>query len=172
MGESTKRYEVVCGFCGKPFTARSTRGKWCSDYCRKQANYSSTCADCGGHVPYSGHAEPSKRCGACEKQRIHREAYERLTGEIRRWHRLFGQPPAAFEWNLAAVAWKQRTYAEGRGSGRHADVAVARIKRAHDEHGPWPATNAVVEFFGSWSAGIEAAGFESTGVGKRRKAAA
>lgn len=170
---SSKRYSLECPWCGQTFIAKSTIAKWCSDYCRKQALYGSVCADCGGHVSYSGR-KPSERCLDCARAKANADARANLLGEIRRWARLYGVAPTSYDWNLPFVRWQQKAYSEGRSTGRLAAETVKTIERRHADAGPWPHVIQVQRIFGSWNAGIEAAGFDAcrSGGGRRRKVAA
>jgi hypothetical protein len=60
------------------------------------------------------------------------------------WFDLFGAPPSATDWNQSlcrakGMEWKVRRYER---TGR-----------------PWPASTVVQDHFGSWNAGVIAAGF-------------
>ena len=57
-----------CEWCGEQFmgsTHSNAKNRWCSDYCRKQLAYSSTCEQCGRTVAYSGRRKQPKVCGEC-----------------------------------------------------------------------------------------------------------
>jgi len=66
------RPSCKCEWCGKQFmgsTHGTAKNRWCSEYCRKQLGYSSTCEWCGGVVPYSAKPEQSKVCVECYEGR-------------------------------------------------------------------------------------------------------
>lgn len=94
---------------------------------------------------------------------------ERVIAEMRRWADLYGGAPAAHHWNPAQMRWRNRAYAEGRAVGRFSDETMAEIDRRHREDGPWPTTSTVLKVFGSWNAGIVAAGFEPVPKGGGRR---
>lgn len=75
---------------------------------------------------------------------------ETLIGELRRWAAEYGAPPAAADWNRALA----------RRQGRE-DVAQRHAA------GDWPSYSTIVNYFGSWSAAITAAGYQPRPVGGR-----
>lgn len=133
---------------------------WCSDRCRRK-QYAGTCVDCGALT--NGHNGPGKasvRCVPCSN---------RVTGDERRiwtadavalaieeWAAEYGEPPRGTEWN----PWQARYM------GR--DDWAQRFEAAD---GQWPSAMTVVRVFGSWSAGIAAAGFKPRSVGRRKATA-
>ena len=141
---------VRCQGCGNPLppsTGNRPR-KWCSERCRK-AQYSTPCVDCGAPLNGSdGHGPNAAiRCKLCAA-RVAGEAKTRWTRQalllaIRAWARQYGEPPATPDWNPTRAA---RLHDEGR---------ICRFRE-----GDWPHSESVVREFGSWNAGILAAGFE------------
>jgi hypothetical protein len=84
---------------------------------------------------------------------------EKVVAAIREWADEYGAPPAIPDW-----------------SPRHArdlgdEGRAVRFERAA---GRWPSFNTAIRVFGSWNAGIRAAGYEPRPVGrpKRERAAA
>lgn len=163
LGVSQSRcYEAL----NDPFRRRATARK---------AKVGGSCAKCGARLVNSGQQiRPGAMCQACRRETENARGKARIIAEMQRWERLYGAPPAAYEWRLAMVYNRQRRYAEGTANGRFADATVAEIEKRHREDGPWPSTNAAQHLFGSWNKAIEAAGFEpltSSGSGRRRAAA-
>ena len=60
----------ACGNCGKSLEGAHGRRKWCCDRCRKIANYSGTCIDCGARTEgtASGYVRASVRCDPCARE--------------------------------------------------------------------------------------------------------
>lgn len=109
---------------------------------RKLNNHGGTCENCGGRTSYGKAGEgPCRFCHECQGKGYAFWTKEKLIEAIQRWARLYGKPPSASEWNSAL--------------------------RPHPDYssGDWPAWNTVAYYFGSWSAGIEAAGFEPHRMG-------
>lgn len=142
----------VCETCGGPLPPqkRGRRRRFCSDRCRK-AQYDLVCVDCGGRVNGSSPAgmanRDEPRCIACaarhsgEARRVWTRTL--IIERIREWAAMYGEPPAVPDW----VPWQ----------ARNAMHDEERARRA--ESGYWPSPCTVVRLFGSWNAGIEAAGF-------------
>lgn len=99
------------------------------------------------------------------KARGGREKYwtrERITEAIVRWVELFGEPPKSADWNPSAAKWHGQSW------------RIERYRAGDPETGhPWPSLNAVKgEFGGSLNAAVEAAGFEASKPGPRRRSEA
>ncbi len=77
---------------------------------------------------------------------------EAIVAALRRFHEEFGRTPSAREWNTTVAR------------RRHPDLA------ARQRSGEWPDTSIVQRVFGSWNAGIEAAGFTPRPTGHNRRA--
>jgi hypothetical protein len=137
-----------CIVCGTPLPPPSShydhRRKYCSERCRK-STYGQACVDCGTRTTHGAEgpkmAEP--RCGPCSRQ--HRVIWtaEKIIERIQAWATVYGEPPAMPDWN----PW----------DARHRLRDEARAERF--EAGSWPTFRSVVERFGTWNAGITAAGF-------------
>lgn len=112
------------------------------------------CTDCGAHVDGSGGGNSSERCVQCAGAFTRAQTKERLILEIQRWVDEFGRSPSAMDWNPYVVAHKP-------------DLTEATKKRkiARFEEGDWPWASAVISAFGSWVAGLEAAGVSSNPPG-------
>lgn len=132
---------------------------------RKQ-RYRGTCIDCGAPTAYNGvDTSGSKRCRSCRKAweqspegraSVTKWTRQLIIERIREWDRLYGQPPNVHDWD----PWRSRF--------QLGDELRAQRFLLADGHWPW--FTSVVHAFGSWNAGIVAAGFEPnepTGAAKR-----
>lgn len=134
-----------CQGCGTPLPASKSRSrprKWCSNRCRKRTLYTGTCVDCGGRTGYNGTTTPSERCLTCSIRRNTYWTQERIIEAIREWSDENGEPPTATQWNPAQARQQGLNWMADR-----------------YQSGAWPATSHVQHRFGSWNAGIRAAGF-------------
>jgi hypothetical protein len=134
----------------------------------RKARHHGTCLDCSGPTFNAGSPNTPERCFTCRKAYEHEVSVAWLVAEVHHWVELYGQPPSAFEWHPANMRWKNRAYVEGRATGRFSDATVALAEQRYRESGPWPSPTSAQQTFGSWSAMIEAAGFEPLPVGKKR----
>lgn len=123
---------------------------WCSERCRK-TKYSASCLDCGAPLNGSDGRGPNApaRCFACARvyDGARRKVWtrERIIAAIQEWATVYGEPPASPDWNPY-----------------HARVEFGDLERAarfEDANGRWPSSQTVIDEFGSWNAGIAAAGF-------------
>lgn len=137
-----------CAGCGGPLPpARGTKPrKWCSERCRK-ASYGDRCVDCGARTSFGAERAriPEPRCPRCSDIAGTWWTRDRVLARVREWAEAFGEPPAMADWDL----W----FAE------HALHDRARADRFRMADGYWPTTVTVIRMFGSWNAGIRAAGF-------------
>jgi predicted transcriptional regulator len=100
-----------------------------------------TCSDCGRTTYNNGSVKLPARCQACDLDKRHREAAERILQAFKDWHELYGCVPSAREWRTVAA------------------------KSKLEEPQRWPFTGEVQLIFGSWNAGVAAAGFTPRQVG-------
>lgn len=128
---------------------------WCDDPdgAKKRARFAQwdgKCIDCGGRTSgCDGPGTAPERCIDCFNRLRHDDAVGRVLAAIQKWADEHGGiPPNAADWNVA----------QARALGHYDRVSEF-------EHGDWPATTEVRRLFGSWNAGIEAAGFEPTLIG-------
>lgn len=139
---------MKCAGCDNevpPNKAPGRARKWCSERCRKRTLYSRRCIDCGAVCNTDGSVtEPSLRCQKCNG--AHTRALTRawVIKSMQEWARMFGAPPSATDWNRARLKDKSMT--------RKAD-------RYEKTGRPWPSAGTVQQNFGSWNAGLIAAGF-------------
>lgn len=146
----TRPTVTVCETCAITFAVGPVgrMPRFCSDRCRK-AQYARPCIDCGAAMNGSNGGGPNapERCSVCNgryqgaRNRIWTR--EKIIKAILAWADLHGEPPAVPDWNP-----------------HHARVILhddARASRC--ERGDWPRQQTVVDAFGSWNAGIAAAGF-------------
>lgn len=148
---------MTCQGCGTPIEPsgpRDHRRKWCSERCRK-AQYGGTCVDCGAPTNGSdGYAGRPMRCASCNGKlhggRNRRWTPELVVAAIRDWAEEYGEPPAVPDW-LPSQALRMND--------------PGRARRFWDADGRWPHHTIVFRVFGSWNAGIRAAGYEPRAVG-------
>lgn len=143
----------TCQGCGAelpPNKAVGRKRKWCSNRCRKQTLYTGTCIDCGGPTGYSGTSVPRDRCVPCAGVHIRETGSKKvwprpaLIAAIQGWAEVYGEPPATPDW-----------------CPHHARLLKdeERARRFEEGEGAWPTFMTVVREFGTWNAGIAAAGF-------------
>lgn len=131
-------------------TTQARLRKWCSEECRKkQYTERQPCVDCGAatcYGPLNGY-HPEPRCPACAARERKVWPRERIIEAIQEWVKEFGEPPAMPDWSGTAA------------TNIHDDE---RAKRAFElvRSGRVPHVLTAVREFGSWSAAVEAAGFE------------
>lgn len=115
------------------------RKLWCSELCRRRTVYGDTCKSCGARTDGSrGPGRAPEYCNRC-MNRV-------LKGK---WDR---------DSIIAAIqAWVE-THGETPSAGEWQ-------KAQHPVH---PTVSTVAKYFGTWNAGIEAAGFKSRRVGRKR----
>lgn len=119
----------------------------------RKARRDGECVDCGRPTKNSGSLYYPKRCQTCRiaydkaNKRWTREA---IIASICTWADLYGKPPSAKAWNTS--------------------LSIPRDWERH-QTGLYPCCTTVVDEFGSFSAGLLAAGFESEHplAGKPRK---
>lgn len=152
---------MKCHGCDTELPPKTWKGrdrKWCSDRCRKQTMYARFCVDCGKQLNGSDGNGPKAaiRCVKCaathsgELRRIWTR--DEILDAIRRWERINGEPPRITNWNPTRA----------RDIGRPENSVVylrGRKGVTPQKAGEWPNVNTVIREFGTWNAGIEAAGF-------------
>lgn len=111
--------------------------------------YGGECVDCGAPTNGSDGRGPhaSKRCRECGARRSGETrtvwTREKIIAAILEWVALYGEPPAIPDWHPYA-----------------AEHQLSDAKRAaRFRGGDWPSAESVIREFGSWNAGIAAAGF-------------
>lgn len=121
------------------------------DRARKRS-YGRPCLDCGAITDGSnGRDKAPLRCDACTRAFLKVWTPEAIIGAIRLYAHRYGAPPTAADWNPSMA----------RRIGR--DDWADRFNSDAD----YPLTFTVQRVFGSWSAGIQAAGYTPRGVGER-----
>lgn len=127
----------------------------------RRASYAGACEVCGAPTDGSnGRAGAPRYCqahiGANEEWIASRTKWTRdlIVVRIREWAELHGEPPSVLDWSPYDA---RRVNDESR---------ATRFERAA---GYWPWFMSVVDRFGSWNAGIVAAGFEPRAVGGTRE---
>jgi hypothetical protein len=138
-----------CGTAISPSGPMDLRRKWCSERCRKRS-YAQPCIDCGARTIFGAEREKVEepRCASCSA--AHRRVWtsERILETIRAWAAEHGEPPAMADWNPWA---SEHAY----GDAERAQRARLGLRDGHH-----PSATHVVYAFGTWSAALEAAGFE------------
>jgi hypothetical protein len=146
---------TTCEGCGVPVEQpRRGRRKWCSERCRKETRYSRKCLDCGAMCNTDGRVtNPTLRCELCARKHSRALSRQWILDSLADWVERFGAAPSATDWNPSTARSKNMHWA----ADRHA--ATGR---------PWPQPSLVIDNFGSWNAGLEAAGLESRPRGSKR----
>lgn len=121
----------------------------------RKARYRGKCVDCGGPTDGSDPRAPSLRCRECSRRHQHADRLwtpEAIVCAIQQWADEHGGiPPAAQEWNAGYMSKRAQA-----------------TKLAEFHRGGYPSVTTVVNEFGSWNAGIRAAGFEPRARSERR----
>jgi hypothetical protein len=112
------------------------------------------CEDCGAPVDGGDGSRSSTRCPSCASAAQTFWTRELIIEKIRTWAERYGRPPSATDWN---------PYTLRRRPGMTDATKERKLKRFQDDD--WPYTNYVIARFGSWAAGLRAAGFESNPPG-------
>ena len=81
-----------------------------------------------------------------------------MLDSITEWHRLFGMPPAPYEWNPALCRVKTKHSGDCYARGLERNLSTGR---------PWPSTTNVYNHFESWPEAVRAAGFEPLAPSER-----
>lgn len=128
----------------------------------RRKHYQGVCA-CGSPTDgSSGPGKAPKRCQRCERSYQRTDEYraartvwtrERIIAAIHWWADTYGEPPASNDWNPAEAYDYLHDTERAMRAIRHLDEGLI----------PWFTT--VVERFGSWNAGIAAAGFQPRRAG-------
>lgn len=125
---------------------------WCSERCRKLTLYSRKCPDCGKTINTDGSVtRVSERCVQCNAEHVKAMTRIYIMESFREWHEMFGVPPTAIDWHMAMA----------RNIMDRAPNYARKVINRHESTGrSWPSATTVISHFGSWSAGLRAAGFE------------
>lgn len=144
-----KEFQWTCVYCSGPIPkGKRSQARFCSARCRRD-NFAANpanripCAVCGkptSQTPGQSGARPGMRCSGCVKTWT-REA---IIAAIRSFAAEFGEPPATPDWNPTQARILHNE---------------ARAGRAEERAGEWPHAWTVRREFGSWAAGLRAAGF-------------
>lgn len=111
------------------------------------------CEGCGRKTFNAG-STPPRHCAECAPAAHAKWSPEKVIAKMREWHGIYGRPPSTLDWNPAS-ARLHPTLSE--------EAAERKTKRF--EEGDWPWVTTVERYFGSWTAGLTAAGFESNPSG-------
>jgi len=111
-----------------------------------------TCKHCGAATTGSrGRANAPERCRSCAYEEDAVWTRAALIFAIQEWAHEHGEPPAMHDWNPHTA--------------RHYLHDETRARRFEEADGAWPWCTYVVRVFGTWNAGIEAAGFAPRATG-------
>ena len=112
------------------------------------------CEVCGAALDGSRGSNSPTLCAKHAAAGVRSRTKERAIAEIQRWVAEFGRAPSAMDWNPYAVE-------------RHPTLTEETKQRKIERHraGGWPWASLVTNAFGSWSAGLKAAGLESNPTG-------
>lgn len=124
--------------------------------------YRGVCENCGAATTgCDGPGTARKLCKLCAPAANARRTPEHLIDAILAWTSRFGAPPTASQWNPAFARSYVRLNPNSAIARRNAELAQLVV----DED--WPRASTVAWRFGSWKAGIAAAGLETTRPGPR-----
>ncbi|MDQ3274644.1 MAG: hypothetical protein M3Q39_06325 [Actinomycetota bacterium] len=112
-----------------------------------------SCRDCGTPIRSDTRPRP-ERCPGCWNAHRTEASKVRIVEAMRAWAERFGDPPTATDWN--------------RGPSQRPLNRASAMRKDETEDEEWPSATSVVRVFGSWNAGISAAGFEPVGRGQHR----
>lgn len=105
---------------------------------RRKSRYDRPCSSCGRTINRNGLRVGTGLCASCLSDDQQSKAKKRLISEMHRFEEEFGRQPKATDWN----------------------PGLAIASGLKPTPGIWPPVSSVQYTFGSWNAGIEAAGFE------------
>lgn len=110
----------------------------------RKDSYRGECVDCGRPTDgTNGRDRAPKRCSACSIAYQTVWSRESIVAAIQRWAGLYGEPPGEADWTPGHPSAKRRPW---------------RTERYRSGH--YPNSSTIDNYFGSWNAAIEAAGFE------------
>lgn len=115
--------------------------------------YRGECVDCGSPTVGDAPGNAPARCVKCNGAHTREMSRRWILESFAEWHALFGSPPSAQDWNQGLA----------RAGGR-----LDLIERYEATGRPWPTVSLVQQNFGSWNAGVAAAGFAALAPGDRR----
>jgi Homing endonuclease associated repeat len=110
----------------------------------RKRSYAQPCMDCGSMTSGSEGRKPEPRCLRCAALHANKKVWtpDRLIGKMQEWAGRYGEPPSSTDWTVTV----QRRRGNQRG-----------LRRLQESE--WPHAGTVVKAFGSWNAGIAAAGY-------------
>lgn len=116
----------------------------------RKKRYAGACVDCGAPTSGCEGLKPEPRCQPCAAVKSGADNRQwdatRIINAIQEWAHIYGEPPGMMDWN----PWGARNQIHDE----------QRALRWEEADGRWPWFTIVVNRFGTWSNGIEAAGFE------------
>lgn len=135
-----------CEHCNGELVGKRPQARYCSERCRKdayEARHAGTCVDCGTVLK----AVRNERCFPCSAAARKEWTPERICEAIRWWADEHGRPPSMPDFSPYSAR-----YLNDPDRADHSQELI--------DAGQIPHAQTVVRTFGSWSAGIVAAGFE------------
>jgi hypothetical protein len=115
----------------------------------RKDSYRGICQDCGAATDGSnGAAAAPNYCWECAPAHHAIWTCERIVEKIHEWAELYGRPPGVMDWSPNHAR-------------RHPSLSQELKQRKIERFGVgrWPSVEAVYRYFGSWTAGLAAAGF-------------
>lgn len=152
---------ILREICSEIDTPRSTIGGWLYDpdgskKKARQARYGGTCVVCGARTDGSQGKEKAPRtCKDCAPDFYRHWTKERICERIQEWVRIYGRAPSVPDWNPWVCTQSASTVSE----------EVAKRKMERFRSADWPNVSIVQQVFGSWTAGLSAAGVSSNPTG-------
>jgi transposase len=154
---------VVLGDIAERFgVSKSTVSRWTGDgvaerdraACRaNKLRYRGSCVDCDGETVGDAPGHAPERCVPCHNKHTKARTRAWVLESFQEWVALFGQAPVVAEWEPSMARYLGRQdYLD-----RH--ESTGRL---------WPASTTVADHFGSWNAGVVAAGLTPTPSGNYR----
>lgn len=112
----------------------------------RKARYERPCDVCGKTVNPNG-LRSEAMCARCAGVIRRAGSRQWILDSFAEWNARFGAPPSALDWNLALARTR-----------RYCGWKAERCERTGRK---WPSVTLVQAHFGSWNAGLEAAGFKA-----------
>jgi predicted transcriptional regulator len=116
----------------------------------RKAKADGACRDCGVRTISDGGRAP-ERCMPCHGAHTREQSRRWILNSFKEWTDLFGVPPSATDWSPASA---------------RAQGMAHRAERTEQTGRAWPPTSSVINIFGSWNAGRQAAGFDTFEAGQ------
>lgn len=109
--------------------------------------YERACTGCGKTINPNGIKREATRCVKCNGEHSREMTRQWVLDSMHEWAETFGAPPSSIDWNPALA----RNHTKG--------YCAWKADRYEATGRPWPSPSTVIDHFGTWNAGLEAAGF-------------